>query len=72
MAKEAIPGNIKQADQFLQYVKKFIVFIRSMIAIKEVKLLSPQSFLDEISKVAHIAANSLKYCLSFIFFFFIL
>jgi len=61
LANEAIPGVIKKADTFIDYLKKFISFMKGLISIKEVKILSPSTFLDEMNKIIHIEQNALRY-----------
>lgn len=61
MANEAIPGVIKKADTFIDYLKKFISFMKGLISIKEVKILSPSTFLDEMNKIIHIEQNALRF-----------
>ena len=58
--QEIIPGNIRKAEHFVMFLKKFVIFVRSLINIKEVKILSPEGFLDELNKATHLEATPLK------------
>jgi DNA excision repair protein ERCC-2 len=61
LAKEAIPGVIRKADSFVDYLRKFISFMKGLISIKEVKIMSPSTFLDEMNKIIHIEAKVLQF-----------
>ena len=58
--QEIIPGNIRKAEHFIQFLRKFVIFVRSLINIKDVKILSPDGFLDDLNKATHLEATSLK------------
>jgi DNA excision repair protein ERCC-2 len=60
LAKDAIPPILKKADSFVDCLKRFVGFMKSLIMIKEVKILSPSTFLEETSKIIHLEPYVLK------------
>jgi len=60
LAKEVVPGAIRQSETFLSNLRRFVGFIKAMISIREVKIMSPTSFLDEMSKMIHLEPTILK------------
>lgn len=58
--QDTIPGNIRKADHFIMFLKKFVIFVRGLINIKDVKILSPEGFLEELNKSTHLEATPLK------------
>jgi len=60
LAKEVVPGAIRQSEAFIGNLRRFIGFIKAMISIREVKIMSPTSFLDEMSKMIHLEPSILK------------
>ena len=61
LVKETIPGNIRKAEHFVTFLKKFVIFVRGLINIKDVKILSPETFLEELNKSTHLEPTPLKY-----------
>lgn len=60
LSKEVIPGSIRQSETFITHLRRFVGFVKSMVNIREVKIMSPASFLDEVSKIIHLDPNVLK------------
>eukprot|EP01016_Furgasonia_blochmanni_P002677 TRINITY_DN11043_c0_g1_i2.p1 TRINITY_DN11043_c0_g1~~TRINITY_DN11043_c0_g1_i2.p1 ORF type:complete len:831 (+),score=146.97 TRINITY_DN11043_c0_g1_i2:59-2551(+) len=61
LAKEAIPGNIRKAEHFLSFLKRFVIFVKNLIKIKDVRILTPTVFLNELNQSTHIDAKPLKF-----------
>jgi len=61
LSKDVIPGAIRQSEAFVSSLRRFVGFVKAMISIREVKIMSPTSFLDEMNKMIHLEQNTLKF-----------
>lgn len=56
----AIPGNIRKNDHFLNFLKKIVIFMKSMLKGEQFRKFSPSVFLSELNISTFIDAQSLK------------
>ena len=45
-----VPGNIRRAEHFVAFLKRFVHFLKTKMDVNEVTTVSPQGFLGEISE----------------------
>jgi DNA excision repair protein ERCC-2 len=59
---EAIPGSIRKAEHFISFLSRILVFLKTFIKIKDVRILSSTEFLEEIEKQSMIDRKTLGFC----------
>lgn len=59
---EAIPGNIRQADHFIIFMKRFLEYMKTRLKITHKIQESPQSFLSDIQNKVCIERKPLRFC----------
>lgn len=45
-----VPGNIRRAEHFVAFLKRFVHFLKTKMDVNEVTTVSPQGFLGEIAE----------------------
>ena len=60
--QENIPGNIRQAEHFLIFVKRFIEYMKTRMNIQHVVKESPPSFLKDLQVRVCIERKPLRFC----------
>lgn len=60
--KEVVPGNIRNADHFLSFLKRFIEYIKSRLRVQHVVQESPAGFLKDIQQKVCIERKPLRFC----------
>jgi DNA excision repair protein ERCC-2 len=58
---EAIPGSIRKADHFIAFMRRIVVYLKNELKSREVKVISPLSFLYNLNNKIHADSKSLKY-----------
>ncbi|XP_017126017.1 general transcription and DNA repair factor IIH helicase subunit XPD [Drosophila elegans] len=59
---EVVPGNIRQADHFLSFLRRFIEYIKTRLRVHHVVQESPAGFLKDISSKICIERKPLRFC----------
>eukprot|EP00397_Hematodinium_sp_SG-2012_P004346 GEMP01004357.1.p1 GENE.GEMP01004357.1~~GEMP01004357.1.p1 ORF type:complete len:1303 (+),score=263.96 GEMP01004357.1:214-4122(+) len=61
---EAVPGSIRRAENFLDVLRRLVVYLKSYIRVKKNKAVAqgPSSFLLELQEAKNVDARSLKFC----------
>ncbi|RNA13378.1 tfiih basal transcription factor complex helicase xpd subunit [Brachionus plicatilis] len=59
---EAVPGNIRQAEHFLIFMKRFLEYVKSRLRISHKVQESPPSFINDIFSKVYIDKKPLKFC----------
>ena len=60
--KEVIPGNIRHADHFLGFLKRFIEYLKTRLRVQHVVQESPAGFLKDIHMKVCIDRKPLRFC----------
>ena len=60
--KEAVPGNIRHADHFLSFLKRFVEYIKTRLRVQHVVQESPAGFLKDVQQKVCIERKPLKFC----------
>ncbi|KAJ2793867.1 TFIIH/NER complex ATP-dependent 5'-3' DNA helicase subunit, partial [Coemansia helicoidea] len=59
---EAVPGNIRKADHFVRFLKRFIEYLKARMRVMHVVAETTPSFLKHIREVAYIERKPLRFC----------
>ena len=60
--QEAIPGNIRNAEHFVLFLKRFLEYVKSRLRVQHVSQESPASFLKDIATKVCIERKPLRFC----------
>jgi len=61
IAKEAIPGNIRQAGHFINILKMLVISLRNQLKSPEVRKYSTTTFIEEIISSNHVDKRTLEF-----------
>jgi DNA excision repair protein ERCC-2 len=56
-----MPGNIRKADHFINFMKSVVIFFKNLLKSKDVRKFSPTNFLEEINVMIHIEKRALAF-----------
>lgn len=65
MLDEAIPGNIRKAEHFIAFLKRFIEYLKTRMRVLHVVAETPQSFLAHLKEITYIEKRPLRYAFEF-------
>ena len=73
LLEEAVPGNIRQAEHFVNFMRRFVEYLKTRLRVQHVVQESPPSFLQHVFQQVYIERKPLRYlfCISKIFNIFI-
>jgi DNA excision repair protein ERCC-2 len=60
--EEAVPGNIRQAEHFLVFMKRFLEYMKTRLKIQHKMQETPASFLSDIANKVCIDRKPLRFC----------
>ncbi|RHZ77215.1 hypothetical protein Glove_184g80 [Diversispora epigaea] len=60
--KEAVPGNIRKAEHFVTFMRRFIEYLKTRMRAQHVVAESPISFLQHCREVTYIERKPLRFC----------
>ncbi|XP_074655950.1 general transcription and DNA repair factor IIH helicase subunit XPD-like isoform X2 [Tubulanus polymorphus] len=60
--QEAVPGNIRNAEHFCVFLKRFVEYLKTRLRVQHVVSESPPSFLRHISQSVCIERKPLRFC----------
>ncbi|CAI2349832.1 unnamed protein product [Caenorhabditis sp. 36 PRJEB53466] len=60
--QEAVPGNIRQANHFVLFLKRFVEYIRHRLRSHQVLIESPAAFMKDIQERMCIERRPLRFC----------
>lgn len=60
--KEAIPGNIRRAEHFIAFLKRFIEYLKTRMKVLHVISETPTSFLQHLKQLTFIDKKPLRFC----------
>lgn len=64
VVEEALPGNIRNAELFVRYMKQVVRFLKQRIDVAQVESETPQGFLTKMSEDLQIDTEPLKFAYS--------
>jgi DNA excision repair protein ERCC-2 len=62
LLKEAIPGNIRRAEHFVAFLKRFIEYLKTRMKVLHVISETPTSFLQHLKQLTFIERKPLRFC----------
>lgn len=60
--KEAVPGNIRKAEHFVAFLRRFVTHLRTKMAGNQVESAGPVAFLAGLQQTTTIDHKSLRFC----------
>ncbi|AMD22200.1 HGL140Cp [Eremothecium sinecaudum] len=60
--REAVPGNIRRAEHFVSFLKRFIEYLKTRMKILHVVSETPNSFLQHLKQLTFIERKPLRFC----------
>ena len=62
LLKEAVPGNIRRAEHFVAFLKRFIEYLKTRMKVLHVIQETPPSFLAHLKEYTFIEKKPLRFC----------
>ncbi|KAK9455484.1 hypothetical protein V1511DRAFT_293400 [Dipodascopsis uninucleata] len=62
LLKEAVPGNIRRAEHFIAFLKRFIEYLKTRMQVRHVISETPTSFLQHLKDLTFIERKPLRFC----------
>ncbi|KAF8582332.1 DNA repair helicase [Ramaria rubella] len=62
LLKEAIPGNIRKAEHFVAFLKRFVEYLKTRMRVLHVVAETPLSFLQHLKDITFIERRPLRFC----------
>jgi hypothetical protein len=63
---ESIPGNIRKAEHFVAFLRRFIEYLKTRMRVMHVVAETPLSFLQHVKEVTYIERKPLRYFFSYL------
>lgn len=60
--REAVPGNIRRAEHFVAFLRRFVEYLKRRLGATQVEQETPSAFLAHLSQTAAIDGKTLKFC----------
>ncbi|KAJ6630794.1 hypothetical protein B0H10DRAFT_2160184 [Mycena sp. CBHHK59/15] len=62
LLKEAVPGNIRKAEHFVAFLKRFVEYLKTRMRVHHVVAETPLSFLQHLKDITYIERRPLRFC----------
>ncbi|KAK8039947.1 DNA repair helicase rad15 [Apiospora rasikravindrae] len=62
LLKEAVPGNIRRAEHFVAFLKRFIEYLKTRMKVRQVISETPPAFLSHLKEHTFIEKKPLRFC----------
>lgn len=62
LLSEAIPGNIRRAEHFVAFLKRFVEYLKTRMRVLHVVAETPPSFLQHLKDITYIERKPLRFC----------
>ncbi|KAK0626137.1 hypothetical protein B0T14DRAFT_94455 [Immersiella caudata] len=62
LLKEAVPGNIRRAEHFVSFLRRFIEYLKTRMKVRQVISETPESFLTHLKEYTFIEKKPLRFC----------
>jgi DNA excision repair protein ERCC-2 len=60
--REAVPGNIRRAEHFVAFLRRFVEYLKTKLQATTVEQETPAAFLQSLANAAAIDGKTLKFC----------
>ncbi|KDN43310.1 DNA repair helicase [Tilletiaria anomala UBC 951] len=62
LLQEAVPGNIRRAEHFVAFLKRFVEYLKTRMRVLHVVAETPPSFLQHLKETTFIERKPLRFC----------
>ncbi|OCB89700.1 DNA repair helicase [Sanghuangporus baumii] len=62
LLEEAVPGNIRKAEHFVAFLKRFVEYLKTRMRVLHVVAETPLSFLQHLKDITFIERRPLRFC----------
>lgn len=62
LLKEAVPGNIRRAEHFVAFLKRFVEYLKTRMKVTHTISETPLSFLSHLKDLTYIERKPLRFC----------
>lgn len=62
LLQEAVPGNIRRAEHFVAFLKRFVEYLKTRMRVLHVVAETPASFLQHLKDITYIERKPLRFC----------
>ena len=62
LLQEAVPGNIRRAEHFVSFLRRFIEYLKTRMKVRQVVSQTPPSFLAHLKEHTFIEKKPLRFC----------
>jgi len=62
LLQEAIPGNIRRAEHFVAFLRRFVEYLKTRMRVLHVVAETPASFLQHLKDITYIERKPLRFC----------
>lgn len=62
LLQEAVPGNIRRAEHFVAFLKRFVEYLKTRMRVLHVVAETPPSFLQHLKDITYIERKPLRFC----------
>ena len=62
LLQEAVPGNIRRAEHFVAFLKRFVEYLKTRMRVLHVVAETPPSFLQHLKDITFIERKPLRFC----------
>ncbi|WFD30076.1 DNA helicase [Malassezia sp. CBS 17886] len=62
LLQEAVPGNIRRAEHFIAFLRRFVEYLKTRMRVLHVVAETPASFLQHLKEITFIERKPLRFC----------
>ncbi|KAK0528371.1 TFIIH/NER complex ATP-dependent 5'-3' DNA helicase subunit [Tilletia horrida] len=62
LLQEAVPGNIRRAEHFVAFLRRFVEYLKTRMRVLHVVAETPASFLQHLKDITYIERKPLRFC----------
>lgn len=60
--REAVPGNIRRAEHFVAFLRRFVAYLKEKLGVNQVETENPTTFLAQLQERLNIDGKTLRFC----------
>ncbi|WFD33767.1 DNA helicase [Malassezia cuniculi] len=62
LLEEAVPGNIRRAEHFVAFLRRFVEYLKTRMRVLHVVAETPASFIQHLKEITYIERKPLRFC----------
>lgn len=62
LLEEAVPGNIRRAEHFVAFLRRFVEYLKTRMRVLHVVAETPASFVQHLKEITYIERKPLRFC----------